>query len=60
MNEDIWVNLITGLGNQSFAIVIASYLLIRFEKKIESLNHSIINLVQVIKDKESGDLKRDV
>ncbi|SIR50508.1 YvrJ protein family protein [Paenibacillus sp. RU4T] len=42
--------LITAIGNFGFPIVITGYLLIRFEKKIEHLNESILALAQVIKD----------
>jgi hypothetical protein len=41
---------ITAIGNFGFPIVITAYLLLRFEKKLEHLNESILALVQVIKD----------
>jgi hypothetical protein len=43
-------SLITVIGNFGFPIVITVYLLLRFEKKIENLNNTIQELVQVIKD----------
>ncbi|MFC3771745.1 YvrJ family protein [Paenibacillus sp. GCM10012303] len=39
---------ITAIGNFGFPIVITSYLLIRFEKKLEALNHTIQQLNQLI------------
>lgn len=47
MNELDWINTIIDEG---FAIVIALYLLIRFEKKIDSLENTIIQLNQSIRD----------
>lgn len=40
----------TTIGNFGFPMVLTAYLLIRFEKKIESLNNTILELLQVIKD----------
>jgi hypothetical protein len=40
----------TLIGNFGFPIVITSYLLIRFEKRIENLNNTILDLMQVIRD----------
>lgn len=39
---------ITAIGNFGFPIVVTSYLLLRFEKKIENLNASILELAKVI------------
>lgn len=44
---DEFVNLI---GNLGFPIAVCSYLLIRFEKKIDSLNESIQELNTSIKE----------
>lgn len=38
------------IGNFGFPIAITMYLLLRFEKKIESLQSAIENLIQVIKN----------
>ena len=49
--------LITVIGNFGFPIAITVYLFIRFEKKIENLENSILKLSNVINDLEKG-LKR--
>jgi len=50
--------LITVIGNFGFPIAITVYLFIRFEKKIENLENSILKLSNVINDLEKG-LKRN-
>lgn len=40
----------TAVGNFGFPIVITAYLLMRFEKKIESLNETIQELTQYIRE----------
>lgn len=42
---DGWVNLITNTG---FPIAVATYLLVRFENKIDGLSQSINNLSTVV------------
>jgi len=39
----------TSISNFGFPIVITGFLLLRFEKKIESLNNTIMDLIQVIR-----------
>lgn len=52
MNEvNEWYN---AVGNVGFPIVIAIYLLIRFEKKIDSLRESIDQLGQAIRNDMTG------
>jgi hypothetical protein len=51
MNDVQLVNLITSaISNNAFPIVITAYLLTRFEKRIDTLNASIIELLQAIKE----------
>lgn len=40
----------TSIGNFGFPIVITVYLLIRFEKKIDSLNNTIQDLIKFIRE----------
>ena len=42
---DGWINLITNTG---FPIAVATYLLVRFENKIDGLSQSINNLSNVV------------
>lgn len=44
--------LITAVGNFGFPLVLAVYLLLRFEKKIESLTEAISKLREVINYRE--------
>lgn len=44
-------NLVPIIGNFGFPLVLAIYLLLRFEKKLESLTEAINHLNQVIKNK---------
>lgn len=46
--------IITIIGNFGFPIAITVYLFIRFEKKIENLEKSILILSTVINDLEKG------
>lgn len=39
------------IGNLGFPVVIAIYLLLRFEKKIENLTEAITQLQQIMKSK---------
>ncbi len=57
--SDLSTFLITAIGNFGFPIVITGYLLLRFEKKIEHLNESILALAQVIKDGGKNERKRE-
>lgn len=43
-------DLFTAIGNFGFPIVVASYLLFRFEKKIETLSTNIEANTQITKD----------
>lgn len=43
---------IKAIGNFGFPLVLAVYLLLRFEKKIESLTEAINQLQQVIKNEK--------
>lgn len=45
INMDGWINLITNTG---FPIAVATYLLVRFENKIDGLSQSINNLSNVV------------
>lgn len=47
-------DLYNAIGNVGFPIVIAIYLLIRFEKKIDVLKQSIDQLGQAIRDYTTG------
>lgn len=48
METEMMSFVITAIGNFGFPIVVTSYLLLRFEKKIENLNASILELAKVI------------
>jgi hypothetical protein len=51
MDNSQWTTLLTNyVSNLGFSIVLAAYLLIRFEKKIEVLNNSIQELTRIIRD----------
>lgn len=51
MEESSLISLVTtSISNFGFPIVITGFLLLRFEKKIESLNNTIIDLIQVIRN----------
>ncbi|MFD2658985.1 YvrJ family protein [Paenibacillus thailandensis] len=47
--------LLTAVSQVGFPIVLTGYLLIRFEKKLETLTESILNLTEVIHKKMSED-----
>lgn len=48
---DGWINLITNAG---FPIAVASYLLIRFENKIDALSQSINTLSNVVMNQQKS------
>lgn len=51
MNSFEWSSfIVSAIGNFGFPIVITGYLLIRFEKRIDHLHHSIQSLAQVVRD----------
>lgn len=51
MEESSLISLVTtSISNFGFPIVITGFLLLRFEKKIECLNNTIIDLIQVIRN----------
>ncbi|WP_082360904.1 YvrJ family protein [Bacillus sp. FJAT-28004] len=51
MEESSLITLITNsISNLGFPIVITGFLLLRFEKKIETLNNIIQELLQEIRD----------
>lgn len=51
MNESQTFSLITNsISNFGFPIVLTTYLLLRFEKKIDSLNNSILELIKIMQD----------
>jgi hypothetical protein len=51
MNSVEWTSfIVTAIGNFGFPIVITAYLLLRFEKRIDHLNHSIQALSRVVRD----------
>ncbi|WP_240416635.1 YvrJ family protein [Paenibacillus periandrae] len=51
MDEVQFISLVTSsISNFGFPIVLTGYLLTRFEKRIDTLNASIIELVRVIKE----------
>lgn len=51
MNQTDWMTyMLTAVGNFGFPIVITGYLLLRFEKKLDSLNTTIQELLHVIRD----------
>ncbi|RUS46741.1 YvrJ family protein [Cohnella sp. AR92] len=47
--------LLTAVSQVGFPIVLTGYLLIRFEKKLETLTESILRLTEVIKKNSSED-----
>lgn len=50
MDDSQFINLVTtSISNFGFPIVLTGYLLVRFEKKIESLNQAILELLQAIR-----------
>jgi|HigsolmetaGSP12D_1036236.scaffolds.fasta_scaffold00353_16 hypothetical protein len=51
MNDTQLISLITSsISNFGFPIVITAYLLTRFEKRIDALNASILELLQAIRE----------
>jgi hypothetical protein len=51
MDDAQLISLITSsISNFGFPIVITAYLLTRFERRIDTLNSSIIELLQAIKE----------
>ncbi|WP_438350934.1 YvrJ family protein [Paenibacillus sp. FA6] len=40
----------TSISTLGFPIVLTGYLLLRFEKKIEKLNNTIMEMLQIIRD----------
>ncbi|ALS09918.1 YvrJ family protein [Paenibacillus sp. S33] len=52
-NTQTLSNILTAISQVGFPIVVAGYLLVRFEKKIDVLSANISRLVDVIKQKES-------
>lgn len=51
MEDTQLVTLITtSISNFGFPIVLTGYLLMRFEKRIETLNNTILELLQVIRE----------
>lgn len=51
MNDQSWIFM---LGNFGFPAVITMYLLVRFEKKIDSLEEAINNLSNIISSRGSS------
>lgn len=60
METEMMGFVITAIGNFGFPIVVTSYLLLRFEKKIENLNASILELAKVISNEVNNENKRSV
>ncbi|WNB92239.1 YvrJ family protein [Bacillus sp. NEB1478] len=54
-----WLNLVNLLGNVGFPIVIAGYLLVQFEKRIQSLEGIIRELHEELVEKEELERKID-
>lgn len=52
-NSQILNFITTSIGNFGFPIVLTGYLLVRFEKKIETLNNTIQELLFVIKEESN-------
>ncbi|KJD42843.1 YvrJ family protein [Paenibacillus terrae] len=52
-NTQTLSNILTAISQVGFPIVVAGYLLVRFEKKIDVLSANISRLVDVIKQEES-------
>jgi len=51
VNSSEWSSFIlTAIGNFGFPIVVTGYLLMRFEKRIDHLHHSVQSLAQMIRD----------
>jgi len=50
MESDIYNLLLTGISNQAFPMIITVYLLIRFEKKFESLTQTIQEFIILLKE----------
>lgn len=46
--------LIASISNLGFPVVLAGYLLLRFEKKIETLNDTIVSLLQIIREERTN------
>jgi len=55
LDEQPFSSLLTAVSQVGFPIVITGYLLVRFEKKLESLNESISKLTEVINQNKSED-----
>ena len=49
---------ITNIAQTSFSIVVASYLLIRMEKRMEELSKAVVNLTSVIKTREANETEK--
>ena len=54
-----WLNIVNLLGNVGFPIVIAGYLLVQFEKRIQSLEGIIRELHSELVEKEELERKID-
>ncbi|MFC3773634.1 YvrJ family protein [Paenibacillus sp. GCM10012303] len=53
-NNQLITLITTSIGNFGFPIVLTAYLLIRFEKKIESLNATIQELMKFMREELSS------
>ncbi|MEE4580542.1 YvrJ family protein [Paenibacillus polymyxa] len=51
-NTQTLSNILTAISQVGFPIVVAGYLLVRFEKKIDVLSENISRLVDAIKQKD--------
>ncbi|MFF2912415.1 MULTISPECIES: YvrJ family protein [Bacillales] len=51
--------LLTAISQIGFPIVLTGYLLVRFEKKLETLTESILKLTEVINKNMSGERHGD-
>ena len=49
---------ITNIVQTSFSIAVASYLLVRMEKRMEDLTKAVVELTSVIKSKEANETEK--
>lgn len=55
LNDQSAASLLTAISQVGFPIVLTGYLLIRFEKKLETLTESILKLTEVISRNKGED-----
>ncbi|MBO2943822.1 YvrJ family protein [Paenibacillus sp. F411] len=51
MQDSSWITLMSSVvSNLGFPIVVAGFLLLRVEKKLEALNHAVLELQKELRD----------